>query len=83
VLVWTNKDLTEQDRALLRASVQAVVQKEGGAQALLDELRTHLAGLGDLQALRALSRQGGPAEEPAAPGACAGPVGQGPGLPTL
>jgi CheY-like chemotaxis protein len=43
VIVWTVKDLTEEERARLKASAQAVVLKsQGGTAALLEELRAYL-----------------------------------------
>jgi len=44
VLVWTAKDVTGEERARLHEAAQAVVLKrDGGPDALLAELRTHLA----------------------------------------
>jgi PAS domain S-box-containing protein len=42
VIVWTIKDLPEDERRQLLSEAQAVVQKIDGPQALLDELRTFL-----------------------------------------
>jgi hypothetical protein len=66
VIVWSHKDVTEQDRKILHASVQAVVQKESGAKALLEELHHYLVPPHELEALGAFSRQGAPAKEPSA-----------------
>jgi signal transduction histidine kinase/DNA-binding response OmpR family regulator len=44
VIVWTAKDLTDEDYGRLAASAQAVVRKsEGGTGTLIDELRTCIA----------------------------------------
>jgi CheY-like chemotaxis protein len=43
VIVWTVKDLSSDEHALLRASAQAVVSKgRGGSAAVIAELRTFL-----------------------------------------
>jgi hypothetical protein len=43
VIVWTVKELTEADRARLRATAQGVIVKSrGGAAPLLEELRKYL-----------------------------------------
>src|SRR5262249_23936977 len=43
VIVWTVKELTEADRARLRATAQGVILKSrGGVAPLLEELRKHL-----------------------------------------
>ncbi len=65
VIVWTHKDVTSEDRNILHASAQAVVQKESGAQALLEELHRYLVPPGELEALGAFSRQDAPEEKPA------------------
>lgn len=43
VIVWTNKDLTEDELGRLRASAQSLVLKrDGGVASLLQELKTLL-----------------------------------------
>jgi CheY-like chemotaxis protein len=43
VIVWTVKELTEADRARLRATAQGVILKsQGGVAPLLEELRKYL-----------------------------------------
>jgi PAS domain S-box-containing protein len=44
VIIWTIKETTLEQRALLRASAQAVMSKEGGSAALAAELERHLTG---------------------------------------
>jgi CheY-like chemotaxis protein len=43
VIVWTEKDLSGEERAQLMAQAQAVVQKTDGPQALLDELKSFVS----------------------------------------
>jgi CheY-like chemotaxis protein len=40
VIVWTGKDLSQDERAQLLAVAQGVVQKTDGPQVLLDELKS-------------------------------------------
>jgi len=42
VIVWTNKDLTLEDRTRLRVCAQAVVPKGAGANALIQELAVYV-----------------------------------------
>ena len=43
VIIWTNKDLTAEERAQIQASAEAVVLKsQGGTSALLQEIRAYL-----------------------------------------
>lgn len=42
VIVWTDKDLTQEERVRLKRSAQAVVLKSQGTAALLEEVRTHV-----------------------------------------
>ena len=39
VIIWTVKDVSGKEAALLQASVQAIVSKSQGADALIEELR--------------------------------------------
>jgi len=57
VIVWTNQDVSASDRALLHASVQAIVQKgSGGATDLLEELRAQLSRPGAAEDLAAIAK---------------------------
>jgi CheY-like chemotaxis protein len=41
VIVWTSKDLSPDERDLLRSAAQGIVTKGRGASALIDEIRVH------------------------------------------
>jgi signal transduction histidine kinase/DNA-binding response OmpR family regulator len=42
VIVWTNKDITPQDRSRLRSSASLALKSQGGINAVLRELKEHL-----------------------------------------